>query len=194
MKRQKSLRQLATELGVSHSYLSQVLHGKRPASDRVAQALNGKQVVSNCEATMGLKIRFLQGSVGSSPSLGSGASVVGGQQSESPRESLHSVILNGAKRNDESLGTISVSRLTNRQVGMIIIQKKVNMVKKITFYDKNEAIQYQIKMRKQGYLAKMIRASGKYEVIVAGETPDWESPMESPDLNDLSGDYNPEDT
>jgi hypothetical protein len=77
---------------------------------------------------------------------------------------------------------------------MIIIQKKVNMVKKITFYDKNEAIQYQIKMRKQGYLAKMIRASGKYEVIVAGETPDWESPMESPDLNDLSGDYNPEDT
>jgi transcriptional regulator with XRE-family HTH domain len=69
--KQKSLRQQAKELGVSHSYLSQVLHGKRPASNRVAQALNGKQVVSNCEATMGLKIRFLQGSVGSSPSLGS---------------------------------------------------------------------------------------------------------------------------
>jgi len=71
MKRQKSLRQLATELGVGHSYLSQVLHGKRPPSDRVVQALNGKQMVSNIEANMGLKIRFLQGSVGSSPSLGS---------------------------------------------------------------------------------------------------------------------------
>jgi len=78
MKKQKSLRQLATEIGVSHSYLSQVLHGKRPASDRVTQeliqelqALNGKQMVSNTEANTGLKIRFLQGSVGSSPSLGS---------------------------------------------------------------------------------------------------------------------------
>ena len=28
MKKQKSLRQLAMELGVSHSYLSQVLHGR----------------------------------------------------------------------------------------------------------------------------------------------------------------------
>jgi transcriptional regulator with XRE-family HTH domain len=71
MKKQKSLRQLAMELGVSHSYLSQVLHGKRPASEKVAQALNGKRMVSNIEANMGLKIRFLQGSVGSSPSLGS---------------------------------------------------------------------------------------------------------------------------
>jgi len=71
MKKQKSLRQLARELGVSHSYLSQVLHGKRPPSDRVAQALNGKQMVSNIEANMGLKIRFLQASVGSSSSFGS---------------------------------------------------------------------------------------------------------------------------
>jgi hypothetical protein len=71
MRKQKSLRQLAVELGVSHSYLSQVLHGRRPPSDRVAKALNGKQMVSNIEATTGLKIRFLQGSVGSSPSLGS---------------------------------------------------------------------------------------------------------------------------
>jgi transcriptional regulator with XRE-family HTH domain len=50
MKRQ-SLRELATELGVSHSYLSQVIHRRRPASERVAQALaellSGKQVVSN---------------------------------------------------------------------------------------------------------------------------------------------------
>jgi len=71
MKRQISLRQMAKHLGVSHSYLSQVLNGKRPPSARVAQALSGKQMVSNIEANMGLKIRFLQGSVGSSPSLGS---------------------------------------------------------------------------------------------------------------------------
>jgi transcriptional regulator with XRE-family HTH domain len=35
MKQKKSLRQLAKELGVSPSYLSQVKHGKRPASQRV---------------------------------------------------------------------------------------------------------------------------------------------------------------
>ena len=71
MKKQKSLRQLAVELRVSHSYLSQVLHGKKPPGAMVAQALSGKQMVGNIEANMGLKIRFLQGSVGSSPSLGS---------------------------------------------------------------------------------------------------------------------------
>ena len=42
VRKQKSLRQQAKELGVSHSYLSQVEHGKRPPSDRVAQAVNGK--------------------------------------------------------------------------------------------------------------------------------------------------------
>jgi transcriptional regulator with XRE-family HTH domain len=50
----KSLRQLAKELDVSHSYLSQVLHGKRPASEKIAYrlsregllSLSGKQVVS----------------------------------------------------------------------------------------------------------------------------------------------------
>ena len=31
----KSLRSIAEELGVSHSYLSQVIHGKRPASEKV---------------------------------------------------------------------------------------------------------------------------------------------------------------
>ena len=36
---QKSLRQLARDIEVSPSYLSQVLNGKRPASDRVAKAL-----------------------------------------------------------------------------------------------------------------------------------------------------------
>ncbi len=37
--KQKSLRQLARELGVSHSYLSQVKHGKRPASKKVVSTL-----------------------------------------------------------------------------------------------------------------------------------------------------------
>jgi len=42
--KKKSLRQLARELGVSHSYLSQVRHGKRPASDKVVSKMvsNGK--------------------------------------------------------------------------------------------------------------------------------------------------------
>ncbi len=43
------------------------------------------------------------------------------------------------------------------------------MVKRITFYDKAEAIQYQVKMRGLGYVTKMLHPEGKYEVIVAGE-------------------------
>ncbi len=53
MKEQKSLRQLARELGVSHSYLSQVLHGKRPASEKVQQAIDMVSMVSNNEARFG---------------------------------------------------------------------------------------------------------------------------------------------
>jgi hypothetical protein len=45
------------------------------------------------------------------------------------------------------------------------------MVKKITFYDRSEAIQYQVEMRRLGYVTKMIHPEGKYEVIVAGEAP-----------------------
>jgi transcriptional regulator with XRE-family HTH domain len=37
--KQKSLRQLAKELGVSHSYLSQVEHGRRPASAKVVSKI-----------------------------------------------------------------------------------------------------------------------------------------------------------
>jgi len=38
-----SLRQLSKELGVSHSYLSQVINGKRPAIEKVAyQWINEK--------------------------------------------------------------------------------------------------------------------------------------------------------
>lgn len=47
------------------------------------------------------------------------------------------------------------------------------MVKKITFYDKDEAIEYQLKMRRLGYVTKIIYSEDKYEVIVAGETPEW---------------------
>ena len=38
MKKQKSLRALAKELGVSHSYLSQVKHGKCPVSQKVVSS------------------------------------------------------------------------------------------------------------------------------------------------------------
>lgn len=47
------------------------------------------------------------------------------------------------------------------------------MVKKITFYDADEAIEYQLKMRRQGYIAKMIQLRGRYEVVVAGGVPEW---------------------
>jgi transcriptional regulator with XRE-family HTH domain len=53
MRKQKSLRQLARELGVSHSYLSQVQHGKRPASEKVEKALDMVSMVSNTEAKTG---------------------------------------------------------------------------------------------------------------------------------------------
>jgi transcriptional regulator with XRE-family HTH domain len=37
--KQKSLRQVAKELGVSASYLSQIRHGKRPASENLLNTL-----------------------------------------------------------------------------------------------------------------------------------------------------------
>ncbi len=52
MKKQQSLRELAREIGVSHAYLSQVMHGKRPVSEKVRQALSGKQVVSKPGGTL----------------------------------------------------------------------------------------------------------------------------------------------
>ncbi len=46
--KQKSLRQLARELGVSASYLSQVKNGKRPASQKVLSSVKQsvKQIVA----------------------------------------------------------------------------------------------------------------------------------------------------
>ena len=48
--KQKSLRQLAKEMGVSHSYLSQVKHGKRPPSQKVVSNImeNGKYDKLKC--------------------------------------------------------------------------------------------------------------------------------------------------
>jgi len=48
-----------------------VIDGKRSLGDRVTQDLNREQVLSDTEASMGPRIRFPQGSVDSSPSLGS---------------------------------------------------------------------------------------------------------------------------
>ena len=47
--KQKSLRQLARELGVSHSYLSQIKHSKRPASAKVVSkmASSGKHQIDD---------------------------------------------------------------------------------------------------------------------------------------------------
>ena len=41
----KSLRQLAKELGVTHAYLSQVKHGKRPLSPKVVSKMVSKNLV-----------------------------------------------------------------------------------------------------------------------------------------------------
>ncbi len=49
------------------------------------------------------------------------------------------------------------------------------MVKKITFFDKDEAIEYRLKMKRLGYITKVLHPEGKYEVIVAGETLDWKT-------------------
>ncbi len=46
MNRGKSLRQLAKELGVSASYLSQVRHGKCPPSERLLSMLSENEVNS----------------------------------------------------------------------------------------------------------------------------------------------------
>ncbi len=43
--KQKSLRQLARELGVSASYLSQVNHGKRPPSEKVLSSVKQFELV-----------------------------------------------------------------------------------------------------------------------------------------------------
>ena len=46
--KQKSLRQLARELGVNHSYLSQIKYDKRPASIKVLSKSN-QQILKSAE-------------------------------------------------------------------------------------------------------------------------------------------------
>ena len=43
-RRQMSLRQIAKQIGVSESYLSQIIHGKRPASQKVISSLDAKMI------------------------------------------------------------------------------------------------------------------------------------------------------
>ena len=47
------------------------------------------------------------------------------------------------------------------------------MVKKITFFNRDDAIEYRMRMRQMGYVTKILQPEGKYEVVVAGETPEW---------------------
>ncbi len=57
MNKQKSLRALAKDLGVSASYLSQVKHGRRPASKRVAKIVS----------TLDLRVKQVKQSVKHNP-------------------------------------------------------------------------------------------------------------------------------
>ena len=81
--KEKSLRQLAKELGVSHSYLSQVKNGKRPASVRVQKALKMVSKTTEFEAKSG-----------TSTPLGGVSSVFGGFDSHAlpPTPSSRQVI------------------------------------------------------------------------------------------------------
>lgn len=58
------------------------------------------------------------------------------------------------------------------------------MVKKITFYSKDEAIAYQVKKRREGYITKIMHSEGKYQVIMAGEAPEWKNPTEVESVSD----------
>lgn len=66
-------------------------------------------------------------------------------------------------------------------------------MKKVTFFDKDEAIEYRMRMRRLGYVTRILHPEGKYEVIVAGETPQWKAePAEGETFSDgPRGDYEP---
>ena len=76
----KSLRQLAKELSVSHSYLSQVINGKRPAGEKVLTTLLTSGLLgshflpyneASCQRSSGVEQRFRKPSVvGSNPTAG----------------------------------------------------------------------------------------------------------------------------
>lgn len=63
------------------------------------------------------------------------------------------------------------------------------MVKKITFFNRDDAVEYRMKMRQLGYVTKILQPEGKYEVIVAGETPECEMrPAEGETFGGVSAD------
>ena len=61
--KQKSLRQLAREIGVSVSYLSQIMNGKRPASQKVLSTMLsiGSQGYSCDKSQLHAKMQMLLG-------------------------------------------------------------------------------------------------------------------------------------
>lgn len=62
------------------------------------------------------------------------------------------------------------------------------MVKKITFFNRDDAIEYRMRMRQMGYVTKILQPEGKYEVVVAGETPEWKMrPAEGDTVGGASG-------
>jgi hypothetical protein len=62
------------------------------------------------------------------------------------------------------------------------------MVKKITFFNRDDAIEYRMRMRQLGYVTKILQPEGKYEVVVAGETPEWKMrPAEGDTFSGASG-------
>ena len=78
-RKQKSLRQIAREIGVSASYLSQIRHGQRPASDRLLSILDS-EVLSTMLSNSALSLRHPCDNIlargvaqpGSAPEWGSG--------------------------------------------------------------------------------------------------------------------------
>jgi transcriptional regulator with XRE-family HTH domain len=80
--KQKSLRAIAKELQVSHSYLSQVINGKRPASEKVLTTLLTNGLLQSeflpyneatCQRSSGVEQRFRKPPVvGSNPTAGWG--------------------------------------------------------------------------------------------------------------------------
>jgi transcriptional regulator with XRE-family HTH domain len=76
----KSLRQIAKDISVSHSYLSQVINGKRPASEKVLTTLLTNGLLQSdflpyneakCQRSSGVEQRFRKPPVvGSNPTAG----------------------------------------------------------------------------------------------------------------------------
>ena len=63
------------------------------------------------------------------------------------------------------------------------------MVKKVTLFNRDDAIEYRMRMRQLGYVTRILQPEGKYEVVVAGETPEWKMrPAEGETFSGAPGD------